>query len=134
MLSYETQLNFKRNVIVKAYKNLSGKFDYIKRCRYSSLSALTGLPASATPEIQSTIGSPLQYDYRTKITPHFDHPARLIKKHGQPTPGERPEWFNIGFNKIGTKQVMDIEVSLPLLSLLVLAHLLPGMSYRNTRA
>jgi hypothetical protein len=25
MLSYETQLDLKRNVIVKAYKNLSGK-------------------------------------------------------------------------------------------------------------
>lgn len=27
MLSYETQLDFKRNVVVKAYKNYSGAFD-----------------------------------------------------------------------------------------------------------
>ncbi|KAH8101434.1 tRNA methyltransferase [Cristinia sonorae] len=91
MLSYETQLDLKRNVVVKAYKNFFG------------------LPASAVPSIQSTIGSPLQYNYRTKITPHFDSPQRDLKKHGRPDNGSRPDWFKIGFNVIGTRHTMDIE-------------------------
>ena len=51
----------------------------------------------------------MQYGYRTKITPHFEVPS---KKMGPvvPTNGVRPEWFNIGFNKVGTRAPMDIEV------------------------
>ncbi|GJE92113.1 tRNA methyltransferase [Phanerochaete sordida] len=91
MLSYETQLDFKRNVVVKAYKTLSG------------------LPDSEVPEVQPTIGSPLQYGYRTKITPHFANPKPLIKKHGLPADGGKPDWLRIGFNKIGTRSAIDIE-------------------------
>ncbi|KAK0503561.1 S-adenosyl-L-methionine-dependent methyltransferase [Armillaria luteobubalina] len=70
MVSYENQLKFKRNVVLNAYK------------RYSKL------PDSEVPEILPTIGSPLQYGYRTKITPHFQ-----LKSNG--TPGDP---FCIGFN------------------------------------
>ncbi|THH27959.1 hypothetical protein EUX98_g6227 [Antrodiella citrinella] len=72
MLSYDTQLDLKRNVV-------------------------------------STIGSPLQYGYRTKITPHFESPLRDLKKHGRPADGSKPDWFKIGFNVIGTRNTMDIE-------------------------
>ncbi|EKM60644.1 uncharacterized protein PHACADRAFT_82639 [Phanerochaete carnosa HHB-10118-sp] len=90
MLSYETQLDLKRNVIIKAYKNFAD------------------LPASAVPEVQPTISSPLQYGYRTKITPHFDNPQSMIKQHGLPTDG-KPAWFKIGFNSAGSRHPMDIE-------------------------
>lgn len=87
MLSYDKQLGLKRNVVVKAYRNFSG------------------LPESSVPEIQSTIGSPLQYGYRTKITPHFE----VSKK-------KKDEELRIGFNKINTKIPIDIEVWLSSLS------------------
>ena len=86
MISYEKQLDLKRNVVIKAYKNYSG------------------LPQTSVPEIQSTIGSPLQYGYRTKITPHFE----ISKKR-------KDEPLKIGFNKINTKIPLDIEVSFSLL-------------------
>ncbi|TCD71385.1 tRNA(m5U54)methyltransferase [Steccherinum ochraceum] len=91
MLSYDAQLDLKRTVVVKAYQNFSG------------------LPESTVPSIQPTIGSPLQYGYRTKITPHFDSPLRDLKKHGRPEDGSKPDWFKIGFNVIGTRHTMDIE-------------------------
>ncbi|KAG6902678.1 hypothetical protein C0995_013370 [Termitomyces sp. Mi166 len=90
MLSYETQLDWKRDVVVKAYKNFSG------------------LAESSVPPIQATIGSPLQYEYRTKLTPHFEAPPKAAKKN--PAPSEtKPEWLKIGFNRVGTSKTMDIE-------------------------
>jgi len=96
MLSYDTQLDLKRNVVVKAYQNFSG------------------LPDASVPPVQPTIPSPLQYGYRTKITPHFDAPPRkLQKKKGESlaadADSEKPGWLKIGFNHIGKRQVMDIE-------------------------
>ncbi|KAF8883823.1 S-adenosyl-L-methionine-dependent methyltransferase [Infundibulicybe gibba] len=81
MLSYDTQLDFKRDVVVKAYRNFSSQS-----------------PSKDIPPIQSTIGSPLQYGYRTKITPHFDAPKNSDSNE-----------LNIGFNRVGTRRVMDIE-------------------------
>ncbi|KAH9947412.1 S-adenosyl-L-methionine-dependent methyltransferase [Amylocystis lapponica] len=93
MLSYDTQLDLKRNVVVKAYQNFSD------------------LPSSAVPEILTTIPSPLQYGYRTKITPHFDAPPKKAQKahREESANASQPEWLNIGFNQIGTRQVLDIE-------------------------
>ncbi|GAW05163.1 trna partial [Lentinula edodes] len=94
MLSYETQLAFKRNVVVKAYKNYSG------------------LPQSVIPEIQSTIGSPLQYGYRTKITPHFQAPPPKVDRialQAQVESGDKPDWLQIGFNIQSQNKVFDIE-------------------------
>ncbi|KAI0247844.1 S-adenosyl-L-methionine-dependent methyltransferase [Lactifluus subvellereus] len=92
MLSYDTQLDLKRNVVEKAYQNYSN------------------LPVSSIPSIQSTIPSPLQYGYRTKITPHFDPPPKKLPSQG-PSAGEegKPSWLKIGFNQIGKRVVMDIE-------------------------
>ncbi|KAL0581440.1 tRNA(m5U54)methyltransferase [Marasmius crinis-equi] len=94
MLSYEKQLEFKRNVVVKAYKN------------YSNLSD------SQIPEIQSTIPSPAQYGYRTKITPHFQAPPSKANRdtlQQEVADGKVPEWLKIGFNIQGQNKVIDIE-------------------------
>lgn len=92
MLSYETQLDLKRDVVAKAYKNFSD------------------LPESSLPPIQSTMESPLQFNYRTKITPHFEAPSKSQRL--QPVgEGENPSWLKIGFNRMGTQHVLDIEVS-----------------------
>lgn len=56
MLPYDKQLEHKRRVIEKAYAHFAS------------------LPAGILPPIGPTIGSPLQYNYRTKLTPHFDGP------------------------------------------------------------
>ena len=73
------------------------------------------LPDSSIPPILGTVASPLQYGYRTKITPHFDAPPKRFQKRG-PAPQDsiedvtKPVWLKIGFNHVGQRQVMDIEV------------------------
>ncbi|KAF7304637.1 S-adenosyl-L-methionine-dependent methyltransferase [Mycena kentingensis (nom. inval.)] len=93
MLSYEKQLEFKRDVVVKAYE----KFSH--------------LPGSAIPPIESTMPSPLQYGYRTKITPHFEAPHD--KQRNDPdnpkNDVDRPAWFKIGMNEAGSQRLVDIE-------------------------
>ncbi|KAJ3548487.1 hypothetical protein NMY22_g1238 [Coprinellus aureogranulatus] len=91
MLSYEKQLAFKRDVVVKAFRNY---------CTILS---------EQMPTIQPTAPSPLQYGYRTKLTPHFEGPSKKIQKGPRPPTTEQPDWLTIGFNKIGTRKVMDIE-------------------------
>lgn len=91
MLPYTYQLAHKKRVVERAYRNFSG------------------LPASAVPAIGDTIGSPLQYGYRTKLTPHFDGPpgGRRAGRQGQKAKFEHvPE---IGFMKKGTRKTLDIE-------------------------
>lgn len=81
-LSYEQQLLHKKGVVIAAFKNFSL------------------LDSSLIPQVEDTIGSPLQYHYRTKITPHFDQPRRGFAE------GELPQ---IGFNEKGRRKVLDIE-------------------------
>ena len=90
-LSYEYQLAHKRSVVEKAYQNFSN------------------LPASVLPRVGDTIGSPLQYGYRTKLTPHFDGPpgGRRDKRNGVKVTW--PEVPPIGFMLKGTRKTMDIE-------------------------
>ncbi|KAG5640537.1 hypothetical protein DXG03_008174 [Asterophora parasitica] len=88
MLSYPTQLDLKRDVVVKAYKNFSK------------------LSEDRVPEILPTIGSPLEYGYRTKLTPHFEAPPKKAKPSDTQ---DKPDWLKIGFNRIGTSKTMDIE-------------------------
>ncbi|KAL8976140.1 MAG: hypothetical protein Q9205_007798, partial [Flavoplaca limonia] len=94
MLSYEDQLAHKKTIMEKAYWNFSN------------------LPLEMIPSIGDTIGSPLQYGYRTKLTPHFDGPpgsrARKNRKDGseQPSFDQVPP---IGFMVKGTRKTMDIE-------------------------
>lgn len=93
MVPYEKQLDLKRNVVVKAYKNFSD------------------IPPSLMPPIESTMPSPLQYNYRTKITPHFEAPTKTQRNDPKNPKNDtdKPEWFSIGFNRVGTHKVIDIE-------------------------
>jgi tRNA (uracil-5-)-methyltransferase len=109
MLSYETQLDLKRDVVVKAYKNFSsmgmGTIFHVADCS-------ADLPQAAMPPIESTMPSPQQYNYRTKITPHFEAPTKAQRNdpNNPKNDTDRPKWFTIGFNRVGTHKVMDIEV------------------------
>lgn len=93
MLDYSTQLNHKRSIVEKAYRNFSQ------------------LPPELVPEILNTIGSPLQYGYRTKLTPHFDGPPGYISKEEKRNGGRKyfTETPNIGFMAKGQKRTLDIE-------------------------
>ncbi|KAH7085869.1 tRNAmethyltransferas-like protein [Paraphoma chrysanthemicola] len=92
MLPYDYQLQHKRSIVEKAYKNFSN------------------LPPELLPVIGDTIGSPLQYGYRTKLTPHFDGPPDARRSDGRNgikrTFKEVPP---IGFMKKGTRITIDIE-------------------------
>ncbi|KAK4494103.1 hypothetical protein PRZ48_014401 [Zasmidium cellare] len=90
-MPYSYQLIHKRSIVEKAYRNFSK------------------LPASDVPTVGDTIGSPLQYGYRTKLTPHFDAPpgGRRDKRNGHKVTW--PEVPPIGFMLKGTRKTMDIE-------------------------
>jgi tRNA (uracil-5-)-methyltransferase len=88
MLDYPTQLKHKKTIVQKAYKNFSQ------------------LPPELVPIIEDTIGSPLQYGYRTKLTPHFDGPPGSRHKSSKKSFTEVP---NIGFMEKGRRITMDIE-------------------------
>ncbi|KAF1996890.1 uracil-5--methyltransferase [Amniculicola lignicola CBS 123094] len=92
MLPYDFQLAHKKTIVEKAFKNFSN------------------LPPELIPAIGDTIGSPLQYNYRTKLTPHFDGPPDSRRSDGRNgikrTFKELPP---IGFMKKGTRITIDIE-------------------------
>lgn len=87
MLDYPEQLRIKKTVVEKAYRNFSN------------------LPQELVPAILDTIGSPLQYGYRTKLTPHFDGPPGGTRKVKKPFEAMPP----VGFTPKGSKKVLDIE-------------------------
>ncbi|QSZ36023.1 hypothetical protein DSL72_007147 [Monilinia vaccinii-corymbosi] len=93
MLDYSTQLQHKKSIVEKAYKNFSQ------------------LSPELVPAIQDTIGSPLQYEYRTKLTPHFDGPPGFNRRANRKSENKAafdkaPE---IGFMQKGKRQTLDIE-------------------------
>jgi tRNA (uracil-5-)-methyltransferase len=88
MLPYEDQLAHKKTIVEKAYRNFSG------------------LDPSQVPAIEDTFGSPLQYGYRTKLTPHFDGPGRKDNRNSGKGYTEVP---SIGFSLKGRSKVLDIE-------------------------
>lgn len=92
MLSYNDQLAHKRRIVEKAYRNFSG------------------LPAELVPNVGDTIGSPLQFGYRTKLTPHFDAPPGSKRSDGRKgIKRSFEEVPPIGFMKKGTMETLDIE-------------------------
>jgi tRNA (uracil-5-)-methyltransferase len=96
MLSYVDQLIHKRSIIVKAYENFSN------------------LIPELVPLVGETIGSPLQYGYRTKLTPHFDGPPGSLRKNKKGRfNGVERKGFDamppIGFMLKGTRKTIDIE-------------------------
>ncbi|GAA5833387.1 hypothetical protein JCM3766R1_005487 [Sporobolomyces carnicolor] len=113
-LAYEEQLELKRNVVRRAFANFSK------------------LDPSLVPEIGPTLSSPLEYGYRTKLTPHFQVPpsstnqqnkknrrkekAKAIDADGDAKTAEaevdepKKEWeVTIGFEQKGRKRIVDIE-------------------------
>lgn len=93
MLSYEEQLMHKKTIVEKAYRNFSS------------------LPPELIPIIGDTIGSPLQYGYRTKLTPHFDGPPGIMSRKARRANAEI-KWDGvppIGFMQKGTRKTIDIE-------------------------
>ena len=93
MLPYDVQLRHKKRIVEKAYKNFSS------------------LPPELVPAVQDTIGSPMQYGYRTKLTPHFDGPpgSNSRKRRRDPVPPVFDEVPPIGFMMKGRQKTMDIE-------------------------
>ncbi|GMM31307.1 tRNA (uracil(54)-C(5))-methyltransferase [Martiniozyma asiatica (nom. inval.)] len=64
-LPYSTQLEQKKNVVIGAYESFGQEIE-----------------SDWKGKILSTVGSPLQYGYRTKLTPHYDVPRSVSKKDG----------------------------------------------------
>ena len=95
MLPYELQLQHKKSIVEKAYHHFSG------------------LTPNVIPAVSETIGSPLQYGYRTKLTPHFDGPPGcMTRKAKRSHPSERKRFEEvppIGFQQKGTRKTIDIE-------------------------
>ncbi|OCF54069.1 tRNA (uracil-5-)-methyltransferase [Kwoniella mangroviensis CBS 10435] len=106
---YPLQLLHKKRTVELAYQRFSN------------------LPSSVLPTIQPTIGSPKQWQYRTKITPHFDAPPKWFQRQlkeratasatteeGQMNAEDGHEqergWeTRIGFERKGKPGVLDIE-------------------------
>ena len=94
MLPYELQLRHKRTIVEKAFRNFSS------------------LTPEVVPAVGDTIGSPLQYGYRTKLTPHFDGPPGSMSRKAKRDPSERKRFTEvppIGFMLKGTRRTIDIE-------------------------
>ncbi|CDK29385.1 unnamed protein product [Kuraishia capsulata CBS 1993] len=95
-VSYDQQLEFKRQTVINAYRFFARQLHEQKRL----------------PEIGQTVGSPLEYGYRTKLTPHFDMPRAGLKPGAtRPNLGfgmkGRPTWRKIPDMNPGA--IMDIE-------------------------
>lgn len=88
MIPYEKQLLLKKRVVEKAYKNFSK------------------LDPTLVPKVLDTIPSPKQFNYRTKITPHFQAAPKSAGDDWQ---------TKIGFDMKGRRSTIDIEVSFLLL-------------------
>ncbi|PKY03649.1 S-adenosyl-L-methionine-dependent methyltransferase [Aspergillus campestris IBT 28561] len=88
MMSYEDQLAHKRRIVEKAYANFSG------------------LIPELVPSIDETFPSPMQYGYRTKLTPHFAAPPGNRRGKVRVAHTEVPP---IGFTFKNQRKDMDIE-------------------------
>ncbi|KAJ5587293.1 uncharacterized protein N7459_003058 [Penicillium hispanicum] len=86
MISYEDQLAHKRRIVEKAYANFSGLIPEI------------------IPTIGETFPSPMQYGYRTKLSPHFANPKQ--KGNQQSANSVVPP---IGFTLKNRRLDLDIE-------------------------
>lgn len=88
MLPYADQLAHKKRIVEKAYANFSG------------------LIPELIPAIDDTMPSPLEYGYRTKLTPHFSFPGDGSRKKDKPAPTEVPA---IGYTFKNRRHNIDIE-------------------------
>lgn len=90
MMSYEDQLAHKRRIVEKAYANFSG------------------LIPELVPTIGETFASPMQYGYRTKLTPHFAQ-GGARKKNPENEEPQEVVVPPIGFTYKGRRMDLDIE-------------------------
>lgn len=92
-VDYDTQLEFKRQTIINAYKHFAPK-----------------LTSGSLPEVDKTQSSPLHYSYRTKLTPHFNVPNKIPQDYTRPSLGfgskGRPTWRQTDG---GDYLILDIE-------------------------
>lgn len=88
MMSYEGQLAHKRRIVEKAYANFSG------------------LIPELVPSVGETFPSPMQYGYRTKLTPHFAQGGAKKKSNDESHEVKVPP---IGFCYKNRRADMDIE-------------------------
>lgn len=95
-VGYDQQLAFKKQTIENAYKYMAPILSNIEN----------GLPI-----VDNTEPSPLQYGYRTKLTPHFNLPYTKPKEYPPPSLGfgakGRPTWRPEAEG--GNFSVLDIE-------------------------
>lgn len=91
MMSYEDQLAHKRRVVEKAYANFSG------------------LIPELVPAIGETFPSPMQYGYRTKLTPHFANGGGKKKQGAAQDEQTEVKIPPIGFTYKNRRLDMDIE-------------------------
>lgn len=93
MMSYEDQLAHKRRIVEKAYANFSG------------------LIPELVPTVEDTFASPIQFGYRTKLTPHFANGGGGRSKKSDAAQEEPAEVKvpPIGFTYKNRRMDMDIE-------------------------
>ncbi|KAL6719483.1 tRNA(m5U54)methyltransferase [Lecanora helva] len=94
MLPYDLQLEHKKSIVEKAFHNFSS------------------LTPEAVPAVGDTIGSPMRYGYRTKLTPHFDGPPGSMSRKAKRDLSLRKGFTEvppIGFMLKGTRKTIDIE-------------------------
>ncbi|CCK69238.1 tRNA (uracil(54)-C(5))-methyltransferase KNAG_0C01250 [Huiozyma naganishii CBS 8797] len=96
-LTYEDQLKIKQTTVANAYKFFAPRL----------------VSEGLLPEIGTTVASPLKYNYRTKITPHFDMPRRATTLEVRPPLGfgqkGRPKWRKETLEVGGTAPILDID-------------------------
>ncbi|CUM67842.1 uncharacterized protein PRCAT00005550001 [Priceomyces carsonii] len=95
-VDYDRQLILKRSTIMHAYEIFAPR-----------LSSKEG----SLPEISNTEPSPLEYGYRTKLTPHFNLPYKKPEEYPRPPLGfgakGRPKWRKEAHG--GDFSILDIE-------------------------
>ncbi|KAL3235102.1 tRNA (uracil(54)-C(5))-methyltransferase [Nakaseomyces bracarensis] len=96
-LEYAEQLKIKRTTIENAYKFFAPRL----------------ISEGLLPSVDKTMASPLQYRYRTKITPHFDMPKKVKQLEERPPLGfgqkGRPKWRKETLEVGGTGPILDID-------------------------
>ncbi len=90
MAPLDLQRKWKRNQVKDVFTKI-GKLDF--NSSGSGTSAWSTLP---NIEVDECIGTSHEYEYRTKLTPHYDSPKAI-------------EDLKIGFQRRGTKSMIDIE-------------------------
>ncbi|KAI9893358.1 MAG: tRNA(m5U54)methyltransferase [Vezdaea aestivalis] len=91
MLPYQEQLKQKNTVVQRAYQYFSG------------------LEARMIPSVEDTMRSPIEYDYRTKLTPHFDGPPGKRSDGKKGIKRSFTDMPPIGFQSRGSRKILDIE-------------------------